>query len=90
MSRPTFRRVTDTIHCEVDGDVLALNVKHGQCYGMENVTAAVWALLEQPIDLDAICEQLMVQYEVGPEECRADVSRLLDTMEQENLIERIV
>jgi hypothetical protein len=46
-------------------------------------------LLEQPSDVDSICEQLTRQYDVDPETCRREVGQLIELFEQEGLIEAV-
>jgi hypothetical protein len=86
MSR-VFKRSADTIFSVVDNDVLALRIENGRCYGMEEVAAAVWSLLERPRGLDSICEQLLEQYEVEAATCRSDVVELLELLRSEGLVD---
>lgn len=86
---PTYKRSELAIFTEVGSDIVALNVERGQCYGMENVTAAIWAMLAEPASVDTICDRLMVQYEVEPERCRSDVDRLIGQFQAEGLIEPV-
>ena len=84
-----LRRSQQALSADVGSDVVALNIARGACYGMEKVAADVWQLLDQPTDVEAICKSLIERYDVGPEICRADVSRLLDEMVREGLVETI-
>jgi hypothetical protein len=88
MSAELFRRSENTIFSNVAGDVVALNIEYGLCYGMEKVTATVWELLETPMSADHLCERLTDIYEVDPTTCRSDIQQLLATMEVEGLVER--
>jgi len=85
--KPKFVRSKETIFSEVGEDIVALNIPVGFAYGMEKVTADVWRLLDQPQDLDGLCEQLLAQYDVDPAVCRDEVSKLLDQFLTEGLIE---
>lgn len=89
MSVELFRRSESAIFADVGGDVVALNVERGRCYGMEKVTATVWELLSMPISADNLCERLTETYLVEPSTCRSDILELLATMESEGLVERI-
>ena len=82
-----FVRSNEAIFSEVGADIVALNISGGFAYGMEKVTADVWRLLEQPRDVDGICKALLEQYDVDPAVCRDDVSRLLEQLRSEGLIE---
>ena len=90
MSSAMYKRSQDAIFSEVGDDVVALHIQRGQCYGMEKVTADVWNLLAEPSDLERLCSRLVERYDVHPDECRADVARLLDQMLKEGLVERVV
>ena len=87
MSGPIYRLSNKALFTAVGEDIVALNVADGQCYGMEKVTAAVWRLLEQPMDIEGLCERLVEQYAVDPAVCRSDVERLVDQVRSEGLIE---
>ena len=84
-----YKRSSEALFAEVAGDVVALHVQKGRSYGMEKVTASVWRLLEQPSDLDSICERLMLEYEVDAETCRREVGQLIELFEQEGLVESV-
>lgn len=85
----TYRRTAATMSTEVGDDVVALQAEKGYAYGMEEVTAAVWRLLEEPRDLAAIVAGLTAQYEVDEAQCRAEVGDLLGRMTAEGLIEQV-
>jgi hypothetical protein len=89
MAKRYYKRSSEALFAEVAGDVVALHVERGQSYGMEKVTANVWRLLEQPSDVDSICDQLARQYDVDPETCRRDVGQLIELFEQEGLVEAV-
>jgi hypothetical protein len=85
----TFRRTDATMSAEVGDDVVALQADRGFAYGMEEVTATVWKLLEEPRDLDTIVTRLTAEYEVREDQCRAEVGTLLERMVSEGLVEHV-
>ena len=85
----TFRRTPATMSTEVGDDVVALQAERGFAYGMEDVTASVWKLLEQPRDLDSLVGALMAEYDVDEGQCRTEVGALLDQMAAEGLVEQV-
>ena len=87
MSGPIYHRAPGALFSEVGDDVVALHIDHGQCYGMEKVSSAIWKLLEEPRDLDTICAQLIAQYAVDPDQCRDQVGPFLETLRAEGLVE---
>jgi hypothetical protein len=88
MNELAYKRSDTALVADVGEDIVALNVKRGFTYGMTGVTAAVWQLLAEPRDLDQLCVELLSRYEVDVETCRDQVSRLLEEMIAEGLVER--
>lgn len=85
-----YMRTKEIIFSDLGEDVVALHIPKGQCYGMENVTAAVWKMLDRPTDVEEIVRRLGVLYDVDEEVCRSDVTALADQMESEGLITKVL
>ena len=71
---------------EVDGEVIALDVERGQCYGLNEVASRVWQLLETPMSIDEISVTLIEEYDVDGDECRAQVRELIDELVSAGLV----
>lgn len=89
MSSQLFKRSADTMFCEVGDDIVALNLHRGQCYGMEKVTATVWTLLADPIDVPGICGKLIDLYDVEPDVCHREIADLIEQFRKEGLVEAV-
>lgn len=87
MSSSVYRRAPGALFSEVGADVVAIHVERGQCYGMEQVSAAIWRLLAEPCDLASICEGLVKQFVVDPGRCRVEVEAFLVRLCGEGLVE---
>lgn len=72
---------------EIGGEVVALDVAKGACYGLDPVASRVWSLMAAPIGVDALCASLVADYEVDIDTCRADVLELLESLAAEGLIQ---
>lgn len=79
-------RCDDLLEADVNGEIVALHIEKGQCYGMNGVASRVWALLAEPTSPEQICAALAEEYDVDPATCRADVTALLDDFRAEGLI----
>ncbi len=86
-SNMVIRKTADLLESDVHGEIVALNVDKGQCYGLNEVGSRVWRLLDRPMTLQEICSNLQSEYEVDPEMCREEVSRLLGELQSEGLVE---
>ena len=83
---PRIIRCDDLLEADVNGEIVALHIDKGQCYGMNNVASRIWALLAEPTSPDQICTRLAEEYDVDPATCRADVEALLADLKAEGLI----
>ena len=86
MTPPLFMRNASTLFTSVGDDIVALSVQKGQCYGMEQVTATVWNLLERPIGIDEIATKVSEVYDVETDQCRADIEQLVAQLKDEGLV----
>lgn len=89
MSSELYRRSDKALFSNVAGDIVALHVENGHCYGMEEVTVAVWDILAEPSDMATICSRLQDRYNVEPDRCRNDVERLMGQLRTEGLVETV-
>lgn len=71
---------------EVDGELMAMSVDRGFCYGLDRIGTRIWALLAEPRRIDDLCASLTDEYAVDPATCRRDVVALLDEMRREGLV----
>lgn len=80
-------RSDQLVDAEVDGEVVALHVEKGNCYGMNKVASRVWNLTASPKSVSAICEALLEEFEVSPDQCEKQVLQLLEELRAEGMIE---
>ncbi len=71
---------------EIDGEVVALDVEKGVCYGLNPIGSTIWALLAQPTTLAAVCGALTEVYEIDDATCARDVGDLLADLAAEGLV----
>ena len=77
------------VEAEIDGEVVALSIERGLCYGLNHVGTRVWKLLQTPINVGGICATLLLEYDVDPEECEEQVIDLLQDLHAEGLVARV-
>ena len=83
------KRSTAVVEAEVSGEVVALHVQKGFCYGLNKVGSRVWQLIAEPIRVGDICSRLQQEYKVQTEICQADVLELLEGLHAEELIDSV-
>jgi len=81
-----MRRTATLLEAEVDGEVVALDVARGQCYGLDSIGSYVWRLLENDTCIVEICSVLTSEYGVDFEVCKKDVLDLIVNLESAGLL----
>ena len=77
----------EQVSSELAGGVIMLDLKSGIYYGLEEVGARIWDLLQEPVSVSNIRDILLEEYDVSVEECERDLLSLLEEMESRALIE---
>ncbi|HBB33919.1 MAG TPA: PqqD family protein [Cyanobacteria bacterium UBA8803] len=68
-------------------EAVILDPKSGAYYGLNDVGAYIWNLIQQPKLVNEIRETILKEYEVNPEECDRDLMELLEQLKAQGLIE---
>jgi hypothetical protein len=76
----------DQVSSELVDESVILNLKTGMYYGLNEVGASVWQLLQQPKTVADICNAIGQDYEVETTQCEADVFALLQDMIEAQLV----
>ena len=77
----------DQVSSDLAGEVVMLNLKNGTYYGLDEVGAHVWALIQEPRAVAAIRDSILAEYDVEPERCEQDLLALLGDLADNGLIE---
>lgn len=77
----------DQISSDLGGEVAILHLEAGMYYGLDNVGARIWSLIQKPRTVVEIRDILMSEYEVEPGHCESDLIALLQRLADEGLIE---
>lgn len=80
------RRTSDLIEANVDGELVALDVASGTCYGFNGTATRVWALLERPKSIAELRDALMQEFDVDPAVCERQLVDLLRDFQQDGLV----
>lgn len=81
------RRRAALLEAQVDGELVALHVDQGTCYGFNLTAARIWALIEQPVSFAELRQALLGEFDVDAETCDRELMELLRELERDGLIE---
>ena len=80
-------RTSRLLESEVDGELVALDIENGQCYGLNGAGTRIWQLLGTETTPARICDALTGEYDVDRATCEADVRQVLGSLKDEGLVE---
>jgi hypothetical protein len=81
-----FSPAPDAVSCELAGETVILDMPTGRYFALDTVGSRIWALLETPSTVEAVCRRVLEEYDVDPATCREDVSRLLNQLLEHGLL----
>jgi len=87
---PPPRRVTipaDILYQNVEGEAVLLDLRGEQYYSLDEVGTRVWALLAEHGDLDIVCSQLLVRYDVDEATLRRDLRLFVLELVEKGLVD---
>jgi len=82
-------RCGSVVEAQIDGEIVAMNVESGNCYGLNSIGTRIWSFLAEPVCVSSIFEQLEAEYDVEPETCKREVLTLLNELHAEKLISTV-
>lgn len=78
----------DHVACDLDDETVLLSLRTGEYYGLNEVAARVWKLIQQPATVDEILSALLAEFEADDvDRCREEVLLLLTQLRELQLIE---
>ena len=77
----------DQVSSDLKGEVAILDLKAGVYYGLDDVGARVWNLIQEPKTVSEIRDVLLQEYDVEADRCERDLLALLQRLADEGLAE---
>ena len=76
------------VFAELDNEAVLLNVETGVYFGLDEIGTEIWNLLSAGGSESDVVGKLLLEYEVDPEQLRADVGDFIAKLESHGLIRR--
>ena len=74
------------IQAEVDGELVALHIDKGTCYGFNVTATRIWSLIEQPRLLSELKQILLGEYDVDSDTCEKQLRDMVGELERDGLV----
>lgn len=83
----TYLVSPECVSCAVKDGVAILDLRSNTYFSLDAVGASIWDRMSNPASLDDLTQAISTEYAVTPEECRGDITDLLQDMLKHGLIQ---
>lgn len=66
-------RHPDMLSAEIGGEAVMMSIEKGAYFGLNPVATRIWDLIEQPKSLAELVAVIFEEFDVGADQCEADV-----------------
>ena len=87
--RPDFRIPETTLHQDLGGEAILLDLRTGVYYSLDDLGSKIWGVLARGESLSRMEEEILSEYDVPEERLRHDVKEFLDDLAGKGLLERV-
>ncbi|MEW5868424.1 MAG: PqqD family protein [Chloroflexota bacterium] len=89
-----YRKAPDMVSRQVAGEAILVPIRRNvgdleSIYTLNETGARAWALLDGQRSLAHICEQIILEYEVGAEQAQQDLLELVSQLEAIQAIHKV-
>ncbi|OFX44137.1 MAG: hypothetical protein A2046_14470 [Bacteroidetes bacterium GWA2_30_7] len=72
---------------QIDGETVMMSLENSEYYGLNSTASRIFALVEKPISIQIICNQLISEYNIDFDTCYLQVINILEDFNKKGLIE---
>jgi hypothetical protein len=72
---------------DLDGESVLLETGSGRYYGLDEVGTRMWNLLRQHGETEAVCRDLLLEYDVPEDRLRKDLAKLVEDLSARGLLQ---
>jgi len=84
----TLVQSASAVVADIDGQMVALDIASGVCYGLNRVATRIWQLLQTPTTGREVCDQLLTEFDVPVATCQEQTMEVLENLLEATLIVR--
>lgn len=74
------------VSSNLQDESVILDVQSGTYYGLNEVGASIWAMIQQPTSVATVQSAIVAEYDVTPDACHQDVLDLLHQLMEIGLV----
>ena len=73
-------RAGDWLSANVGEELIMMSAEKGTYIGLTHVGARIWEMIESPLSVEEVCRQLVREFDVAADVCRAEVEAFLNEL----------
>lgn len=85
----TLQLMPDLLYSKIGDEIVLLTIESGKYFKVDTIGSRIWELIKEPTTIDALCDQLLAEYDTTLEQCQADVIPFLEKLHADQLIKII-
>ncbi|PGT76783.1 lasso peptide biosynthesis PqqD family chaperone [Priestia megaterium] len=74
---------------DMGGEKVMLNIENGKYYNLGKIGGEIWGIIDKPILVSELINDIMTKYDVNREKCEEEVISFLESMYKECLVKVI-
>ncbi|MEE9415067.1 MAG: PqqD family protein [Acidimicrobiales bacterium] len=82
-----MKRTSQALSKAVGDETIVLHVESGHYYGLNEVGAFIWSLLDDDIEFDQILCAVRAEFDIDKPSAELDIQNLLDELHAKQLID---
>lgn len=71
---------------DLDGEAVMMDMDKGKYYNFNSVGSRIWELIEKPISVEEIIAQLLKEFDIDENKCKASVINFINRLNENELI----
>jgi hypothetical protein len=84
-----YQRNTQVIDGTIDSRQVIMQVERGKYFGLNPIGKRIWELIEAPKTLEQITSDLLLEYNITPDQCKTEVQAFLEKGVECDIIVRL-
>jgi len=74
------------VSADLAGEAVILSLQSGMYYGLDQIGATIWTLIQEPRTVTEIRDAILDEYDVEPDRCERDAVELLEQLADAGLV----
>lgn len=84
-----YIRNKEIISGQIQDEIVMMDIESGEYYSLNSVATRIWELLENEMDINSLCEALIMEFDVGKKQCVEEAKEHLEKLMELNLVSKI-